>query len=116
MPNYFLHQNTWDWGRSEFIVIADGAALCQVSVETDNPSIAWLTDLSVCELSRGRGYGNQLLKYAKERARAMGAAILCIWVDSCQWMLEWYIRNGFRISTTKGQIYGLTFDLTGQNS
>lgn len=91
----YIHQNTWSWGRKDTIVIANGQALCQLSIEDENPTVAYLSELIVREPARGRGLGNDLLNIAKEHAREMGAKTLCLYVDPKQWMIEWYKRHGF---------------------
>lgn len=91
----YIHRNIWRWGRGDIIVIADGRGLCTVSVEDENPAVAYLSDVSVCESSLRMGLGNELLELSKEHAREMGAKLLWLWADSEQWMVEWYKRHGF---------------------
>lgn len=102
---YVLHQNKWNWGRYEIIVIFDGFALCKVSVENDDPSIAWLSDVVVFEAMRHLGLGNRLSDIAMVRAMKMGAKKLGLWTDPKGWPLEWYKRRGFEYQYT---------DLNGQ--
>ena len=90
-----IHKNNWRWGRGDIIVISDGRGLCTVSVENDNPAVAYLSGVSVWEPVRGYGLGNDLLNKAKEHAREMGAKKLVLWVDPNDWPFEWYKRNGF---------------------
>ena len=108
----YIHRNIWNWGRGDIIVIADGRALCTVSVEDENPAVAYLSDVSVCESSRRMGFGNELLELSKEHAREMGAKMLCLWADPEQWMVEWYKRHGFKQQRVYDDgMVGLTFDL-----
>lgn len=108
----YIHHNIWHWGRKDTIVIADGRALCQISIEDENPAVAHLSDVIVLESARGYGLGNNLLSAAKEHAREMGAKMLCLWTDPEQWMIHWYERHGFvqRCVYDDGMV-GLTFDL-----
>jgi len=107
-----IHENKWPWGRKDTIVIADGRALCQLSVENDNPDVAHLSDLIVWESSRGYGYGNDLLSEAKEHAREMGAKQLRLWADPKSWVVEWYKRRGFEpYCVFEDGMIGLSFDL-----
>lgn len=98
-----IHRNRWHWGRKHTIVANDGASLCQLSVEDDNPSVAWLSDVIVAGEYQQQGYGNELLSLAKMEARQMGATYLCLWAESKSWVVQWYERNGFRkrVRTTK---------------
>ena len=107
-----IHKNIWPWGRKDTIVIADGRALCQLSIETENKFVAHLSDLIVVESARGAGLGNELLEQAKKHASEMGAKMLCLWADPKQWVIEWYERHGFKrqIVYDDGMV-GLTIDL-----
>jgi len=107
-----IHVNQWPWGRKDTIVIANGYALCELSIEKNNPSVAYLSDVIVLQLARGRGYGNQLLDLAKKHAREMGAKMLCLWADPEQWVVDWYKRHGFiQQCVYDDGMVGLTFDL-----
>lgn len=112
----YTHTNVWRWGRKDTIVIADGRALCQLSIETDNPAVAHLSDLIVYESARGYGLGDDLLRMAKEHAREMGAKVLFLLADPEQWMIDWYKRKGFveNMLYPDGMV-GLTFELAGKN-
>lgn len=93
---YILHQNKWSWGRAETIVVAEGFGLCRVSVEDEDKSVAWLTNLIVFDAMRRQGLGNRLLDIAIMRAAKMGAKILRLWVEEKNsWQREWYERRGF---------------------
>lgn len=107
-----IHKNIWRWGRGDIIVIANGRGLCSVSIEDDNPAVAHLSGVSVCESSRRMGLGNELLELSKQHAREMGAKMLCLWAGPEQWVVEWYKRHGFKqqIVYDDGMV-GLTFDL-----
>lgn len=108
----YIHQNVWPWGRKDTIVLADGRALCQVSITDDDPFVAHLTDVVVYESARGYGLGNDLLQAAIEQAREMGAVMLAAVVDSHDWTLEWLKRHGFVYGITyDDETAGLTFDL-----
>lgn len=107
-----IHKNNWRWGRSEIIVIADGRGLCTVSVEDENPAVAYLSGVSVWEPARGYGLGNDLLSKAKECAREMGAKMLCLWAEPEHWVVDWYKRHGFtQYCVYDDGMVGLTFDL-----
>lgn len=90
-----IHKNIWHWGQKITIVIASGRALCCVSVENDDLSVAYLHDLIVHTSIRRRGYGRRLLTLGERRARLMNCKKLVLWADPTEWMIEWYKRNGF---------------------
>lgn len=90
-----IHKNIWHWGQKITIVIASGRALCCVSVENDDLSVAYLHDLIVHTSIRRRGYGRRLLMLGERRARLMNCKKLVLWADPNEWMIDWYKRNGF---------------------
>ena len=92
-----VHKNIWHWGRQVTIILAGGRALCHVSIENENKSRAWLSGVSVCEKSRHRGLGNELLQAAERNARKRGAELLCLWADPNDWPIEWYKRKGYAL-------------------
>lgn len=89
------HKNNWHWGQQITIVIASGRALCSVSVENDDCSVAYLHNLIVHSSIRHLGYGRTLLTLAIRRARLMKCKKLVLWADPNDWPFEWYKRNGF---------------------
>ena len=108
----YIHKNLWPWGWKDTIVLADGRALCQLSIEFDNIFVAHLSDVIVHETERQRGYGNELLKAAKKHAREMGAKMLCLWAAPDSWVIGWYKRHGFRqYCVYDDGMVGLIFDL-----
>jgi N-acetylglutamate synthase-like GNAT family acetyltransferase len=110
--NVIIHKNNWPWGRDDIIVIAGGRGLCTVSIEDDNPAVAYLSGVSVCESSRHMGLGNELLELSKQHAREMGAKMLCLWAYPEQWVVDWYKRRGFTQQCVyDDKMVGLTFDL-----
>lgn len=92
-----VHENTWRWGKSDTLVLAEGRAFCTVSIETDEPSVAFLSHVSVYEPYRRQGLGNMLLRAAEEYARKRGAREICLWADPDEWPIEWYKRKGYVI-------------------
>ena len=89
------HKNNWPWGQQTIIVIASGRAMCSVSVENDDYSVAYLHNIIVHPSIRRRGYGRELLTLAQRRARLMKCTKLVLWADPNDWPFEWYKRNGF---------------------
>lgn len=105
MENVIVHENRWGWGRARYIIAEGGKAICQVSIDDKDLSVAWLTNVSVHISSRGYGYGNKLLELAIEHAQQMHAEYLYLFCDPDGWCFEWYQRRGFKF---------LYFDTDGQ--
>lgn len=93
-----VHRNTWHWGRAHVIVLDKGRALCQLSVEHGNPSVAWLSNVIVHESVRGRGLGTQLLREVDAEAKRMGVDDIYLWTYLDGWPLDWYKRHGYEFS------------------
>ena len=91
----YIHSNIWSWGRKDTIILADGQAFCQLSIQNDFPSVAYLTDVVVYKKARRCGLGNVLLRIAIQQAKEMGANTLCLYSVPDRWVVEWYKRNGF---------------------
>lgn len=92
----FIHQNTWIWGRTETIVVKDGAGICSVSIDNDDYSVAWIHGLSVLPAFRGQGLGRQLLETAQQQAEIMGAKVIFLKAIPDSFAAGWYYREGFR--------------------
>lgn len=91
----YIHHNVCNWGVKDTIVIADGRALCELSIDNDDMENAWLTDVIVWEPARGNGLGRELLQLAERHAREMGAKAILLWADVKGWPIDWYKRHGF---------------------
>ena len=91
-----IHQNTWLWGRTETIVVKDGAGICSVSIDNDDYSVAWIHGLSVLPAFRRQGLGRQLLETAQYRAGIMGAKVIFLKADPDSFVADWYRREGFK--------------------
>lgn len=95
MAQIIVHHNTWNWGTQDTIILGGGLAFCNVGIENDDFSVAYLSGVSVLESVRHRGWGNQLLQEAERNARERGAKWLYLWAEPKDWPIEWYKRHGF---------------------
>lgn len=61
---FHYHKNTWPWGESEHVIAEkDGyLGLVTVSFESENPGVAFISDLSVAPEIRRQGVATQLIK------------------------------------------------------
>lgn len=65
----------WHWGKSITIIahLKDGGyATVNLSFENNNPGVAFISDLIVCETSRKKGYGKQLITLCEGLAEQEG--------------------------------------------
>lgn len=75
-----------------------GVVEVSVFKEGEQKGEAYIWNLHVRESMRGKGYGRQLLEKAIEVAFDAGCTKATLeWdiKDSPQWVLDWYVRNGF---------------------
>lgn len=96
--NVVIHHNKWNWGTTDTIVLAGGLALCNVSIENEHLSVAWLHGVSVYVSARRKGLGNQLLEQADKLAIDRGAKVMYLRADPEDWPMNWYLRHGFSFS------------------
>lgn len=62
---------------------------------SDEPDTMYLSEVYVNKLYRKRGYGNILLKHAKQLAKERGYKTMYLKVAENSWQEKWYKRNGF---------------------
>lgn len=96
MEEPIIHHNEEYWGTAETIVLAGGAGVCKLSFYNDEPTAAWLYNISVIPEKREQGIGQALLNEAFERA-AKERPYLYLNVAPGSWVKDWYIRNGFEV-------------------
>lgn len=64
-------------------------------VYSDEPEIIYLSNVFVDNDSRGKGFGNDILRKAEVEARKMGGAYLRLKCLSTSWVHEWYEKHGY---------------------
>lgn len=94
----FFHINTWWWGRSIDIVREDGTAIvCVKFDEKTFPKAGYICDLSVLSTERGKGLGNEMMRYALMSCADNRMTFARLHVDIKNiWLREWYERLGFK--------------------
>lgn len=110
---------TVDWIRSAlqkgvfyFILESHKEPCGCVALERVNSDLCYLERLAVLPAFRGRGIGKALVKYALDKAKALGIKNMEIGIISDQKELEnWYYKLGFA-KKGKGQFKHLPFDVT----
>ena len=96
-----VHENVWHYGNAATIVLAEGKALCHVSVDKEKPNEAFLSNLIVHETVRNQGLGNQLLAEAEKYAKEHGLSTMFLQTYTDAWCYEWYRRHGYEIFKAK---------------
>ena len=56
----------------------------------------WVYNLNVEEYLRNKGYGNEIIQYAINIAKGSGCEYLYLSVKENSFMLDWYLRLGFK--------------------
>ena len=85
-----VHRNTWQWGKSNIIIIEDGAGVVTVSYEDSDPETAFISGLSVNKKYRRNGLGNTLLRLAEEDAkRKSNIKRLLLYADPSNFAFDW---------------------------
>lgn len=112
MKKIIVHKNKWKECSERVVVLRGGIGLVTINVYDENPAVAYCSNLQVLAKYRNRGIGNELIEAAKQNAREMGAATMCVWAYAEKWHVEWYKRHGFKeqMRDTRGAV-GLSIDL-----
>ena len=62
----YIHENHWDWGLGVNIMLANGAATVHISLEDEDPGVAYINGLSVVSEYRKKGLATQLMREAED--------------------------------------------------
>ena len=74
----------------------DGISFCMLSFYEKEKHIMYLSNLNIAENFREEGRGNDILKFAIDRAKSYGCEYLYLFtVDKDSWITEWYKRKGY---------------------
>lgn len=97
------------WGKLERVIVTSNWAM-QIAI-VDKPDkrdrrnrlhkiadgLIW--NLWIDDYLRGEDYGNKLLEEAEQAAREMGCKTIALeWsrFESPEWVLQWYLRHGYK--------------------
>ncbi len=90
-----VHENRWTWGKTASIVIADGAAIVDMSFEDDNPGVCYISGLSVVPWKRRQGLATNLMEECEYYCIKRG--IFRIDLNSVQepFVMDFYHKLGY---------------------
>lgn len=103
-------ENFWNWGFKMYGLFEElGEGGCNeicgyfsLSRIPERENVIGLHNLCVMPEKRRKGYGNLLLDFAKDQARAMGGKIFFLdFIDEHTELKNWYLKNGFRFLGTE---------------
>lgn len=93
---YIINRNTSEENTLVYIMEEHGISFCMLSFYEKEKHIMYLSNLNVAENYREEGHGNDILKFAIDRAKSYGCEYLYLFtVDKDSWITEWYKRKGF---------------------
>lgn len=108
---YQIHYNNWWWGETAHIVRNDGKGIVRVEFEYGY-LYGFITDLSVVEDARRKGYATGLLDVAHELIKKNGyrwAVLTCEFERVFQ--RAFYERIGYNITGVRKDYYLMRKDL-----
>lgn len=90
-----IHENKWPWGKTVSIIIADGAAMVDMSFEDNDPGVCYLSGLSVVPEKRKQGLATNLVRECEFYCVKRG--IFRIDLNSVQepFIMDFYHKLGF---------------------
>ena len=91
------HENLWWWGKSYTLILDNGKAMIEVSIEDERPDAACIQSLLVHESVRQQGRGNVMLMFAEEKAKKLGLKQVVLCARKGTFLIPWYQRNGYEI-------------------
>ena len=96
---YISHYTPFDGGGSIYIMEKTGIAMARIYWYDDTPDIIYLCALSVNIDQRHKKIGTQLQEIRERIGRMFGAKFSKLWVTQDSWMMEWYIRRGYKMDS-----------------
>ena len=91
------HENLWWWGKSYTLILDNGKAMIEVSIEDERPDAACIQSLLVHESVRQQGRGDALLMFAEEKAKELGLKQVVLCARKGTFLIPWYQRRGYEI-------------------
>lgn len=101
------------WSTYDNVIVVESRGKGSVNIElcnNGNGKIAFIYNLYVCEECRSQGIATTLLKKAEMVAKSKGYDEVCLdWKESVSpnWVLEWYLRNGYEKSSSGKECFRL---------
>ncbi len=101
IPLSFL-ETQMNWGWNMFALYAGKKIIGYVSLSKEKDNTFELHNLSVLPEYRHKGFGKQLLDFAKEKVLSLGGSTIKIGIiEESDVLKNWYISNGFVRTGTK---------------
>lgn len=95
-----VHQD-WDDYQCWFVISSDCPVSCRLSIYSDAPEDAVISDLFVSENCRNQGLGSEILEYCEKFAKEQGCDSISLRSDNDDWVREWYKRLGFKVESSQ---------------
>lgn len=97
MENYLLHHTgVLSWrGKSIWIMHEHGFSFIRLYWYMDDENVIYLSEFTVEESQRRKGYGRDLLQFAEEKARELNCSKILLQVERDSWIHKWYMRCGY---------------------
>lgn len=92
MYTFTIHKQVVEWGTLYHIMESNGNGYIRAYVYNDQPTILYLSDLSVSSNSRKQGLATTLLDFTST-IHDYNRVVLAVEKDS--WQYKWYKRLGF---------------------
>lgn len=93
------------WSTYDNVIVVESEGKGSVNIEiynNGNGKIAFIYNLYVCQECRSQGIATVLLEKAEAIAKSKGyEEVYLDWKESVSpnWVLEWYLRNGYEKSS-----------------
>ena len=91
------HENLWWWGKSYTLILDNGKAMIEVSIEDERPDAACIQSLLVHESVRQQGIANAMLTFAEDKAKKAGCEQVYLCARKGTFLIPWYERRGYKI-------------------
>ena len=91
------HENLWWWGKSYTLILDNGKAMIEVTIEDERPDAACIQSLLVHESVRQQGIANAMLTFAEDKAKKAGCEQVYLCARKGTFLIPWYERRGYKI-------------------
>ena len=95
--NIIRHDNLWWWGKSSTLILDNGKAMIEVSIEDERPDAACIQSLLVHESVRQQGIANAMLTFAEDKAKKAGCEPVYLCARKGTFLIPWYERRGYNV-------------------
>ena len=95
-----IYQN-WEGYRCWTIFLTEGLGSCRLSIYSDAPEDAVISDLFIPENCRNQGLGREILESCEKFAKEQGCNSISLRSDNDDWIREWYKRLGFEVESSQ---------------